>query len=330
MLLEPTPQTLLRAADLLKKGKLVAFPTETVYGIGADAMNLEAVSKIFAAKGRPADHPLIVHLPDASYLEHWATDVPAVAYTLADAFWPGPLTLVLKRSSGVPDAVTGAQDTVGLRVPSHPVALALLEIFRGGIAAPSANRFGRISPTRAEHVAEELGEHVDFILEGGACEVGLESTILDLSTGRAKVLRPGGISVERLTDLLGYVPEVLETSAVRVSGSLPNHYAPVTPSFLVSAQQVDNLARTESEHTGFLSQRQKPAWVEGLWQTLPADPEAYGRGLYAALRALDAENLEHIFVEEVSEEPAWRAVRDRLRRATTRDTLPEAAELGSR
>ena len=330
MILEPTPQALRRAADLLNEGKLVAFPTETVYGIGADAANPDAVRKIFETKGRPADHPLIVHLPDVSYLETWATDIPELAYTLADAFWPGPLTLVLKRFADVPDAVTGGQDTVGLRVPGHPVALALLNAFGGGIAAPSANRFGRISPTRAEHVAEELGEHLELVLDGGPCEVGLESTILDLSTGTAKILRPGSVSVEHLADLLGYAPEVVTKSAVRVSGSLPSHYAPATPSFLVSAQQIDNLARTESEHTGFLSQRQKPAWAKGPWQTLPADPEAYGRGLYAALRELDSSNLANIYVEAVPDKPEWLAVRDRLHRATVSDVLPEAAELESR
>ncbi len=330
MILKPTPQTVARAADLLKEGRLVAFPTETVYGIGADALNPETVAKIFAAKGRPADHPLIVHLPDAAHLAAWAADVPELAYRLADAFWPGPLTLVLKRSLQVPDAVTGGQDTVGVRVPNHRVALALLNAFGGGIAAPSANRFGRISPTRAEHVAAELGDSVDLVLDGGACEVGLESTILDLSAGRAKVLRPGGVPVERLTELLGYAPEVVGSSAVRVSGSLPSHYAPTTPSFLVSAQQIDNLARTEGERVGFLSQRLGPAWVKGPWRSLPAEPEAYGRGLYAALRALDAAHLTRLYVEAVPDEPEWLAVRDRLHRATVRDVLPEAAEVGSR
>ena len=330
MILEPTPQAVARAADLLKAGRLVAFPTETVYGIGADALNPEAVAKVFAAKGRPADHPLIVHLPDAAHLETWTVDVPELTYKLTDAFWPGPLTLILKRSTQVPDAVTGAQDTVGVRVPSHRVALALLNAFGGGVAAPSANRFGRISPTRAEHVAEELGDSVDLVLDGGPCEVGLESTILDLSAGRAKVLRPGGVSVERLTDLLGYAPEVVTTSATRVSGGLPSHYAPTTPSFLVSAQQVDNLARTEPASVGFLSQRLEPAWVKGPWRTLPTDPEGYAHRLYAALRDLDARNLTHIYVEEVPEEPEWLAVRDRLSRATVQDVLPEAAEVESR
>ena len=330
MILEPTPQAVARAADLLKAGRLVAFPTETVYGIGADATNPEAVRKIFAVKKRPADHPLIVHLPDASHIKAWAEDVPELAHTLADALWPGPLTLILKRSAQVPDVVTGGQDTVGLRVPNHEVALALLNAFGGGLAAPSANRFGRISPTTAEHVRAELGDSVDLVLDGGPCAVGLESTILDLSAGRAKVLRPGGVSAERLADLLGYAPEVVTTSATRVSGNLPSHYAPTTPSFLVSAQQIDNLARTEPASVGFLSQRLEPAWVKGLWRTLPTDPEGYAHRLYAALRDLDAQNLTHIYVEEVPEEPEWLAVRDRLRRATVQDVLPEAAEVESR
>lgn len=328
--LEPTPQALVRAVALLREGNLVAFPTETVYGLGADALNPEAVSKVFAAKGRPADHPLIVHLPDLTHLETWAADAPELAYQLADAFWPGPLTLVLKRSLLVPDLITGGQDTVGLRVPSHLVALDLLHAFGGGIAAPSANRFGRLSPTRAEHVVEELSDRVDLVLDGGACEVGLESTIINLSTGRVQILRPGGVSVSRIADLLGYAPEIVAKSAVRVPGSLASHYAPLTPSVLVSAQQIDNLARTASNSAGFVSQRQKPAWAKGPWRTLPADPKAYGHEVYAALRDLDSSNLTRIYVEAVPDTPEWLAVRDRLRRATIRDVEPEAAELESR
>ena len=325
-----TPEAVARAATLLKKGGLVAFPTETVYGLGADASNPDAVRKIFAAKGRPADHPLIVHLPDSSHLEAWAKTVPEAAHKLAEAFLPGSLTLVLVRSSRVSDIVTGGQDTVGLRVPSHPVALALLETFGGGIAAPSANKFGRISPTRAEHVVEEVGESVDLILDGGDCAVGLESTILDLSSSVAKVLRPGGVGLDAITEVLGYAPEVVKASEVRVSGTLESHYAPTTPSFLVSAQQVDNLARTASEQTGFVSQRLKPAWVKGRWQSLPTEAKAYGQALYAALRKLDGAGLERIYVETVPDKPEWLAVRDRLRRATTDEVEVAAADLESR
>ena len=330
LVIEPTEESLARAATLLREGGLVAFPTETVYGLGADARNPDAVKKIFAAKGRPTEHPLIVHLPDSSHFEAWAKSVPDAAHKLAEAFLPGALTLILQRASSVPDAVTGRQDTVGLRVPGHEVALSLLKEFGGGVAAPSANRFGRISPTQAAHVAEELGDSVDLILDGGACAVGLESTILDLSSGTAKVLRPGGIALNAIAEVLGYVPEVVTASNVRTSGTLESHYAPSTPSFLVSAQQIDNLARTASEKTGFVSQRLKPGWVEGEWQSLPAEAKAYGQALYTALRELDSAGLETIYVEAVPDSPEWLAVRDRLRRATVDKVEVSAAELESR
>jgi tRNA threonylcarbamoyl adenosine modification protein (Sua5/YciO/YrdC/YwlC family) len=195
-----------RAAALLRAGELVAFPTETVYGLGADASNPGAIARIFAAKGRPADHPLIVHLPDAGQLERWAVDIPEAAHGLAAAFWPGPLTLILRRHPSVSDAITGGQDTVGLRVPNHPLALQLLREFGGGVAAPSANRFGRISPTTAAHVRDELGAAVSMILDGGPCAVGIESTILDLSAGRARILRPGMLDAAAIAAVLGYPP----------------------------------------------------------------------------------------------------------------------------
>ncbi|WP_442770390.1 L-threonylcarbamoyladenylate synthase, partial [Zoogloea ramigera] len=197
-----------RAVQLLRQGELVALPTETVYGLGADALNPDAVAKIFAAKGRPSDHPLIVHLADASQIMTWAREVPKDAIALARAFWPGPLTLILKRDESVPDLVTGGQDTVGLRVPNHPVALELLRAFGSGVAAPSANRFGRISPTTAEHVRQELGERVALILDGGACAVGLESTIVDLSRGVPVILRPGAIGADDIARVLGRRPRL--------------------------------------------------------------------------------------------------------------------------
>lgn len=298
-------------------GGLVAFPTETVYGLGADARSPEAVGKIFAAKGRPADHPLIVHLPDASHLEGWTAHPPDLAYRLTETFWPGPLTLILKRAAGVSDAVTGGQETVGVRVPGHPTALALLEAFGGGVAAPSANRFGRISPTRAEHVRSELGDAVDLILDGGPCGVGLESTILDLSTGEPRVLRPGGTSIEALTAVLGFCPEVTESATVRVSGSLKSHYAPLTPVRLVETCELEEMAQNPA--TGVLARKPQPEDFVDEWITLPDEPEGYGRGLYAALRELDALGLEHILIERVSDTPEWLAVQDRLRRASARE-----------
>ena len=223
----PSEADYARAVELLQAGELVAFPTETVYGLGADAANPEAVAKIFAAKGRPADHPLIVHLAGHDAVDHWAEQVPAVAWELMETFWPGPLTLILKKQSWVPDAVTGGQDTVGLRVPGHPVALELLRRFaavtgeHAGIAAPSANRFGRISPTTAAHVLEELGDRTSLILDGGPCKVGIESTIVDCSRDEPAILRPGHILPDHLAAVFGrQVAIQTATGAPRVSGSL--------------------------------------------------------------------------------------------------------------
>ncbi len=307
-----TPETIKRAAEKLRQGELVAFPTETVYGLGADGSSSKAVEKIFRAKGRPADHPVIVHVASAEQFRDWAVIIPDVAYQLAEAFMPGPLTLILKRSNNVPDIVTGGQDTVGLRVPNHPVVLELLQTFGGGIAAPSANRFGRISPTTAQHVFEELGDEVSLILDGGECEVGLESTILDLSSESVKVLRPGGIAASALKEILGYAPEIVNTSKVRVSGSLHSHYAPFTPAFLVNRGDLLDV----SEHTGVISFMKKPTSFKGVWLTLPNDAEGYGQQVYAALRQLDGLGLEQILIEKVPETAAWLAVRDRLQRAT--------------
>ena len=326
---------LARAVALLQAGELVAFPTETVYGLGADAANPAAVAKIFAAKGRPADHPLIVHLPGAGHLDQWARDVPAAAWALAEAFWPGPLTLILKRAPGVSDSVTGGQDTVGVRVPAHPLALDLLRAYaqagggaqgQCGIAAPSANRFGRISPTDAAHVHEELGDAVALVLDGGPCPVGIESTIIDLSRGDAfvpRLLRPGHVTPEQIEMVIGVFPEIAaQTSAddsPRVSGSLDAHYAPTTPMRLVAAERLldfMNAIRHSGRRCGALCHSQPPhAGMPHAWRMLPADPEDYARGIYAALRELDRAGVDMIVVEDIPQNPAWAAVGDRLRRA---------------
>jgi L-threonylcarbamoyladenylate synthase len=311
-IVSPSKKTIAVAAELLKKGELVAFPTETVYGLGADASNPEAVKKIFAAKGRPVDHPVIVHLARRDMLEAWAKDIPALAHSLAEAFWPGPMTLILKRSSHVPDAVTGSQDTVGLRVPAHSVALALLEAFGGGIAAPSANRFGRISPTSAQHVNDELGAEVKLILDGGDCQVGLESTIVDATSETFRILRPGRVNLEDLARILGYVPEVVTKPTMRVSGTLESHYAPRTPAYLVTLDTLETLG----VNYGVLSLKPQPKGFGGVWLTLPSDPKAYAYRLYAVLRELDDLGLESILIEHVPDTPEWLAVRDRLSRAT--------------
>ena len=325
-------QSFSRAVELLQAGELVAFPTETVYGLGADAANPQAVAKIFAAKGRPADHPLIVHLPGAGHLDQWARDIPAMAWALAEAFWPGPLTLILKRAAEVPYAVTGGQETVGVRVPAHPVALELLRASAQagggqsgmcGIAAPSANRFGRISPTDAAHVHEELGDAVALVLDGGPCHVGIESTIIDLSRDDGfppRLLRPGHITPEQIASVIGVMPELPNSgSAPRVSGSLDAHYAPLTPMRVVATAQLETVMsdlRARGVRFGLLaySQRSGSVLPDALRQ-LPDEPEGYARGLYAALRELDQADNEIIIVEAIPDTSEWAAVADRLRRA---------------
>jgi L-threonylcarbamoyladenylate synthase len=308
------------AAERLRRGGLVAFPTETVYGLGADAANPEAVARIFAVKGRPAHHPLIVHLGEIAALDRWATAIPPAAWLLAERFWPGPLTLVLRRRPTVSDLVTGGQDTVGLRVPAHPLALALLAAFGGGIAAPSANRFGRLSPTTAEHVRAELGEHVDLILDGGPCQVGIESTIVDLSGKTPRLLRPGIISPEALAEVLGEVPSPASAGrdVPRAPGTLSSHYAPRTPLELIAAEALESKVHEyleRGERIGVLARRHSPTSISCPWQPMPAEAADYARELYARLRALDALGLDRLVVERPPEEPSWQAVRDRLERA---------------
>jgi L-threonylcarbamoyladenylate synthase len=312
------PPQLAETVEALRRGELVGMPTETVYGLAGDAANPAAVARIFALKGRPADHPLIVHLGDAAQLDAWARDIPAAARTLAQRFWPGPLTLILRRARSVPDAVTGGQDTVGLRVPAHPVALALLKAFGGGLAAPSANRFGHVSPTTAQHVREEFGEALPLVLDGGPCAVGIESSIVDLSSGAPRVLRPGRIATDALEGALGQrIAEGAATASPRVSGSLASHYAPGTPTELLAraalAARLDALAR-DGETARLITLGELPPGTDGL--VLPDQPAEYARHLYAALRAMDAERADRILVEEPPDLPAWAAVRDRLQRAS--------------
>lgn len=310
-----------RAVALLRAGELVAFPTETVYGLGADASNPAAVAKIFAAKGRPADHPLIVHLPSATALDAWAREVPDAARKLAAAFWPGPLTLILKRQPRVPDAVTGGQDTVGLRVPNHPLALALLQEFKGGIAAPSANRYGRISPTSAAHVRAELGAAVQLVLDGGPCAVGIESTIVDLSSDTPRLLRPGAITSADIARVLGETlsAATATSDAPRVAGSHAAHYAPRTALQLVTGGQLADTIRAELAaglRIAVLAITAKPVTARNLaWHAAPSDPATYAHDLYATLRVLDEAAHDLLLVETPPETPAWLAVADRLQRA---------------
>ncbi len=327
--LSANPETVDQAAAILRAGGVVAFPTETVYGLGADARNEAAVRRVFAIKGRPADHPLIVHLAAADGLEDWARSVPEDAWRLARAFWPGPLTLVLPRAAGVLDAVTGGQDSVALRVPDHPLALALIRA-AGALVAPSANRFGRVSPTTAEHVRTELGDSVDMILDGGPCRVGVESTIVSLLGGRPRLLRPGLITAGEVEAILG---RPLESGGAgpRAPGTLPSHYAPATPLELLPAaslvaRAVDLVASGRRVVAMSIGRLKLPPQV--AVEPMPSTAKAYAHALYARLRALDAAGFDVLLVELPPAGPAWAAVRDRLTRAA-RAFAPDAAESGT-
>ena len=305
------------ALAALERGECIGLPTETVYGLAADALNRQAVKRIFALKGRPADHPVIVHLPDAGSLTRYAREVPPAALCLANAFWPGPLTLILKRHRDVPDEITGGQDTVGIRVPAHPLAQQLLQRFGRGLAAPSANRFGRISPTTAAHVRAEFGDQLPVVLDGGPCAIGIESTIVDLSGSAPRVLRPGMISVEQIavalealgTPVIGPGALAAGTSGIRAPGMLEKHYAPRTPMQLLNRADF----APPSPHRCVLAVGSLPEGHSGL--ALPTEPVGYARELYAALRTLDESGASRILVERPPNQPEWQAIHDRLGRA---------------
>ena len=308
-----------RAAAALRAGELVAFPTETVYGLGADATNEQAVRRIFEVKGRPADHPVIVHLASAAALSEWAAEIPPAAIRLANRFWPGPLTLILPRAAHVLDVVTGGQPSVGLRVPDHPIAQALLVAFGGGIAAPSANRFGRISPTRVEHVHAEFGDAVSLVLDGGPSRVGVESSIVDLTGDQPVLLRPGHISSAEIAEVVGQPLGRPHAVTPRASGTLDSHYAPQTPVALVSGAELIHKSR-ELQHGGLrvavLARIVSPPPDHAApWIVAPVDAVGYAHELYARLRELDAAGCDRILVEVVPDSEDWLAVRDRLRRA---------------
>jgi L-threonylcarbamoyladenylate synthase len=306
------------AAAHLLSGDLVAFPTETVYGLGADASNATAVARIYEVKGRPSDHPLIVHIATMDRLGDWAQEVPEYAIKLARGFWPGPMTLVLKRSELAGDFVTGGQDTVGVRVPDHAVALGLLAAFEKvggkGVAAPSANRFGHVSPTSAAAVNEELGRYLsenDTVLDGGACQVGVESTIIDCTGPAPRILRPGAISELMINECTGlscseFKPQTTTSEDIRVSGSLENHYAPAAKVFL---------DHTPLPGQGFIADA-KIETPEGVIRIAsPASDEEFARMLYAALRAADAQGLAEVVVAQPNGTGIAIAIRDRMARA---------------
>lgn len=295
-----------RAVEILRKGGLVAFPTETVYGLGADAANPRALAHLFAVKGRPTDHPVIVHVARAAQLDELGRDVSDVAHTFADAFWPGPLTIVVRRDvERVAPEATGGRDTVGIRVPDHPVALALLDGFGGGVAAPSANRFGRVSPTTAQHVRDDLGDDVDFVLDGGPSAVGVESTIVDVSGPKPLILRVGGIGAEQLAEVNGCALAYRTDGAIAAPGTLASHYAPNARVELLEARMLEIRAaqlRADGLSVGILA--------------APADVDDYARVLYQRLRALDRRGVDVILaVAPTDGAGIGAAVADRLRRA---------------
>ena len=327
-----------QAAAILESGGLVAFPTETVYGLGADAENPDAVARIYAAKGRPANHPVIVHLAPEADIAYWACEIPPQARQLIAAFWPGPLTLILKRASRIPDAVSGGQDTIGLRCPSHPVAQALLRAFKhgkGGVAAPSANKFGHVSPTTAQHVRDEFvaeaGKLVERILDGGQSEVGIESTILDLSRMEARgpvLLRPGHVSAAQIAAVIGTLPRAADDAAPRASGTLQAHYAPRTPVALVASEHLPRILQqlAHAQRTVALIHRAAHAFPAVVAQcALPDAPLGYAHDLYAALRSMDAAKADLILIEAAPNVDAWQGINDRLRRAAhdSADALEE-------
>jgi L-threonylcarbamoyladenylate synthase len=328
------------AAAQLLEGKLVAFPTETVYGLGADAESPEAVNRIYSAKGRPANHPVIVHVAPGADLRYWASDVPVQAQRLIDAFWPGPLTLILPRLSGRGEVVSGGQDSIGIRCPSHPVAQALLRAFaagkpngQGGVAAPSANKFGQVSPTHAKHVISEFPDEVAqgmLVLDGGASEVGIESTILDLSRLSQGVgpvlLRPGHITPDQIEAVLGEQVSMPDAAAPRASGTLKAHYAPRTPLQLVADKDLSVAVKYVADtgaRVAVVAFDEAPAGLDSrvIWYKVQRDPMRYAQSLYAMLRDLDSGEFTNILVQEPPATDHWRAVNDRIGRAAAAFSL---------
>ncbi len=326
MILDGTlPDSIRTAAQTLQRGELLGLPTETVYGLAADASNDAAVAQIFAAKGRPADHPLIVHVADASSAAHFAQEIPAFAQALMQAFWPGPLTLIVPRLSGVALAATGGQNSVGLRCPSHPVAQAVLRAAAGlgvwGVAAPSANRFGRVSPTTAQHVQEELGTEL-LVLDGGPCAVGIESTIVDCTRGVPVLLRPGAITRAQIARACGLQPlskEDLPEHTPRASGTLASHYAPQAKVRLMDAKALQaglEVLGTDAAHLAVYARTALHSPSDKvLWRAMPPDPVAAAQELFATLRQFDAAGVRLIWIETPPSTPDWEGVRDRLQRA---------------
>ncbi len=311
-----------RAVEALRRGGLVAFPTETVYGLGADATNIDALARLYAVKGRPRDHPAIVHVATPRQLEEWAVEVPPAARRLADELWPGPLTIVVRRAARVPDAVTGGGETVGVRVPDQPVALALLRAFGHGIAAPSANRFGRVSPTTAEDVRADLGGDVDVVLDDGPCSVGVESTIVDCTGAEPVILRPGGVSRERIEVITEQSVPVRRDGLVRAPGTLKSHYSPEATVLLVDRRELGLRAERcieAGQRVAVLATGRLPSLPgDAIVLEAPGNIDEYARVLYSRLREADRLGVDVVLAVLPPDEGVGAAVRDRLRRAAGR------------
>jgi len=317
-----TSNELNRVIETLQRGDVIAMPTETVYGLAADAENLEAIKKIFALKGRPIDHPLILHIGDKKDLEKYAVNIPSFALILADCIWPGPLTIVLKKSARVSDLITANQDTVAIRMPSHPIALQILKNFAHGLVAPSANKFGHISPTTAQHVYDEFGENIPIIIDGGSTKVGIESTILNLTSEVPTILRPGIISKKMLENILGI--KILSNNEApiknqpKVSGSLKSHYAPKTKTIVIDGAKLKTGVNElqKSKKIAVLSQQKKPAQFNGVWLIMSKNPNTAAQKLYKQLRELDRLKLDLIIIENVDDSDQWSGIKDRITRAS--------------
>jgi L-threonylcarbamoyladenylate synthase len=316
-------ESVMQAVELLRNGECVALPSETVYGLAADASDINAVSKIFTAKGRPKNHPLIVHIPDVTHITKWAKAIPQSAYLLAQQFWPGPLTLLLEKADDVPNAVTGGLDTIALRVPSHPLFLAVLTAFNKGLAAPSANRYKQLSPTIAEQVIQGLNGRINAVLEGGSCEHGLESTIVDLVSAKPRILRTGPITQQQIQAILGEDVETAKSHKEVVPGNVKAHYQPNTPLHIASTEQllmdIDTLRQQNCHFIAY-----SPALIEKInsanlptsqWSQLEDDAIQFGNKLYVTLFQVDKMNTEKIIIEQPRQNSAWDAINDRLSRA---------------
>lgn len=316
-ILHPTDENIKLAAKTLQAGNLVALPTETVYGLAADASNPQAIERIFLAKNRPINNPLIVHIADLSQLSNWAIDIPDIAFSLFDAFWPGPLTVVLKKHPAVSSLITAGQSTVAIRMPAHPVTLSVLKAAKLAVAAPSANRHCQVSPTTAAHVLEELGDQVEIVLDGGACTVGIESTILNLTSPTPEVLRLGMISQADLEQVLAQTVQLGSSHSPRVPGSFKKHYSPNKPVKLILTEQLEEVQNL-CKKPGVIAFSEQATQHHFPWITMSKNPKEYARDLYSTLRLLDHSDADMILIETPPDTSEWLAILDRLKRAATK------------